>query len=844
MTSTNETDLRLDRPDTISLLAPPAAAPVASPALSLGRTGVPVQATADLRIRLDGKHLSLDGRPFKVRGATYGSFRSRTDGELFPEPTVMFRDFAAMAQAGLNVVRTYTLPPTELLDLAAEFGMYVLAGLYYDDWRAHLGTGRSVHRRVADDGRRAVDAALERLAGRGEVLAVSIGNEIPADLVRMHGIRPIESTLARLVEDLHAGDGDLLVTYSNYPTTEYLQIPGLDLTCFNVFLEDPPKLRAYLRHLQVVAGETPLLITELGLAGDLHGDAAQARALDWQLRGVDEAGCAGATVFAWTDEWAVADKAVEGWGFGLTRADRSAKPALDVVSGWARRSLRDARERWPSVSVVVCAYNEARLLHQCLDSLAALDYPNLEVILCDDGSVDTTLDIMLRYPFTVLALPHAGLSAARNSGLAAATGEIVAYLDADAHCHSEWLYHLVLSMEEDGVVATGGPNLPVVGALFTERAVAASPGGPVEVLIRDDRAEHVPGCNMAFRRDELTAIGGFDVVYTSAGDDVDVCWKLLDRGGEIAFAHAAQVRHHRRSTVRAYLKQQRGYGRSEKMVASRHPHRFNRLGQARWAGAIYGGLRMLSSVLRPVIYHGSLGSAPYQSVVERRAESVFGWYAALLPLTLPLALLGVLLAPITSAALILPAVAGAIVTFYAVVVAVAAVPSRQDADRLRWRALVSWLHVAQPFVRTWGRLRGPGLDPGVGRPSADWTGDRLSWLMTLSQELAGRGFHVRYGGGVTASDLTVSRGPLVRAHVHTAVVWGWTPHWRVDYSLHPRAVVLAIALVPVLAVSPVAAVIGLHLLAAMGVTERLVAHRGLLSAIRLTTRGAAPVAMR
>ena len=794
----------------------------------------------DLRVRPDGKHLSRNGQPFRVKGATYGSFRPRGDGELFPEPDVLFHDLAAMADAGLNTVRTYTLPPVELLDAAAELGLHVMVGLHYDDWRMHLGTGRRVHQRVLDDGRRAVDAALERLAGRPEVLAVSIGNEVPADLVRLHGIRPVEETLGRLVDELHAGDPEVLATYSNFPTTEYLHVPGLDLTCFNVFLEDPARLRAYLRHLQVVAGETPLLLTELGLASEIHGEDEQAASLEWQLRLVDETGCAGATVFSWTDEWGVAGESVEGWGFGITRADRSPKPAVDVVRHWSARGIRDVRDSWPALSVVVCAYNEARLLHECLDSLAALDYPDLDVILCDDGSSDETLEIMRRYPFRVLDLPHGGLSAARNAGLAAARGEIVAYLDADAHCHPEWPYHLVLSMEDEGVVATGGPNLPVVDAGFTERAVAASPGGPIEVLVSDDRAEHVPGCNMAYRRDELAAIGGFDVVYTSAGDDVDVCWKLLDRGGEIAFAPAAQIRHHRRSTVKAYLKQQRGYGRSEKMVAARHPHRFNRLGQARWSGAIYGGLRMLPSVLRPVVYHGSLGSAPYQTVTQRRAEQFFGWYAALLPLTAPLALLGLLLALLSPAALSVTAVAVALVVAYAAVVFAAAAPPRGERQRLRWRTLISYLHVAQPFVRTWGRIRGAGLPKLPPAPPAHWTGDRLAWLMDLGRELSTRRCRVEYGDARSSYDLRASAGWLVTAEVTTAVVWSWTPVAHIRYRLRPRVLAGLIALGATFAAvgAPVPLLVGV--LVVMLIGEAVVMRKRMAPALEVTTAAAAP----
>ncbi|MFD2093371.1 glycosyltransferase [Blastococcus deserti] len=789
------------------------------------------------RVRPDGRHLSVDGVPYRVRGVTYGSFRPRRDGDLFPEAPQIRRDLSAMAAVGLNTVRTYTVPPAELLDAAAEVGMRVLVGVHYDDWRQH-GADHRVHRRVLDAGRRALDDAIERTVGLPQVLALSIGNEVPGDLVRLHGIRPVERVLSRLAAHVHAADPAALVTYSNFPTTEYLSIDGLDLASFNVFLEDPARLRAYLRHLQIVAGEIPLLVTELGLAGDLHGDAAQAASIEQQLRVVDETGCAGATVFAWTDEWGVAGEAVEGWGFGITRADRTPKAAVDVVRRWAGRSVRDLRERWPPLSVVVCAYNEARLLDECLRSLECLDYPDLEVVVCDDGSTDGTLEIARRYPFRTLALPHGGLSAARNAGARAARGEYVAYLDADAHCHPAWPYHLVLSMQDEGVVAAGGPNLPVPGADLVERAVAASPGGPVEVLVRDDRAEHVPGCNMAFRRESLLAVGGFDPAFTSAGDDVDVCWKLLDQGGQIAFAPAAQVRHHRRNTVRGYLRQQRNYGRSERMVASRHAHRFNRLGQARWAGSIYGGLRMLSSVLRPVVYHGPVGGAPYQTVVAPRAAWVFGWAAATLPLTVPPLVLGLGLAFLHPAWLGLCALGLGYLVGYTAAVAVAVRPARDEAHPWAWRALVTCLHVLQPLVRAWGRLRGPGLPVLPPPPPPGWTGDRLAWLMSLERALAESGCSVRFAGPTDPWDLQVSRGPVLAARLSTAVQWGWTPQARTRIVVRPArllALTAAMAIVGLLAGTGWAGGLGALLLAADAAflvpTTRRALRRTTLSAL-------------
>jgi GT2 family glycosyltransferase len=484
---------------------------------------------------------------------------------------------------------------------------------------------------------------------------------------------------------------------------------------------------------------------------------------------------------------------------------------------------------------VVCAYNAAPTIRECLDSLAACDYPNLEVIVCDDGSTDGTPDLARGYPVRLLQLPHGGLSEARNRGIAASSGEIVAFLDSDAACDPEWPYHLALSLEDDNVVATGGPNLPFPDAGFVERVVAASPGGPVEVLVADDRAEHVPGCNMAFHKEALVEIGCFDPVYRAAGDDVDVCWKLLDRGYEIGFSPAAQVLHHRRTSVRGYLRQQVGYGKAERLMASRHKHRFNRLGQARWAGFIYGGPNVLSRLLRPVVYHGSMGMAPFQPVVGRRTDGALSWLGACLPLLLPLALLG-LLAPLDARWLAAPLAALLVVLAYGV--AVGTRPSPAERWPLRFRLLVAAMHVAQPFARTWGRLRARAPEPLPRVGPQPWVGERTVWLNVLSQELAARGCRAQPSEAHEPWDLTVRRAPFVKARLTTAVHWRWTPSYRM--ALRPRLGMLAAAGVTVAAASAGAwygifAGSGLALVVA-GDAALLVHHAR--ASLRRTTRGA------
>jgi O-antigen biosynthesis protein len=747
------------------------------------------------------------------------------------------QDFAAIAASPVNVIRTYELPPDDVLDAAEEAGLLVMVGLHYDDWTAQPRPGRRTDKRVLDAGRRAVETALQRCSSHSCLLAISVGNEVAGDLVRVHGIGAVEHVLSALVEEVHAADPDLLVTYTNYPTTEYLQVAGQDFFSFNVFLERSTELGPYLRRLQSISGDLPLLISEVGLAADVHGSAGQAAMLDRQLRIIDEEGCVGAVVFSWTDEWAVGGSVVTGWGFGITDSARRPKPALEFVARWADRSLSNLRSEWPRISAVVCAHNEAGHIENCLRSLETTSYPRLDVIVCDDGSRDDTLSIARRFPFEVLALPHRGLGAARNAGVATARGDIVAFLDADARCHPEWPFFLALAMEDPNVAAAGGPNLPEPHAGIVERAVARSPGNPQHVMLSDDTAEHVPGCNMAVRKDLLERVGNFDPGFLAAGDDVDLCWKLLDLGFRIAFAPAAQVYHHRRASARAYLKQQVGYGRAERLVTSRHPHRLSRFGGPRWTGTIYGGLRIVPRLMRPVVYHGRQGAAAYQGVVRYRTD-VIAWSCAMLPLALSLGIAALPFAFLSLWALTVPGIVLLFALTLASLVALSC-PVRDESQPIRLRMIVAALHLLQPVARAWGRLRGRSARSTTAdsAPAYTWDGDRTTWLRGLERALATRSARVRRGGPTDAWDLQTSIGLLVAGRLTTGVRWRWYPVYR--FSRRPSRLALGTTLVA-FALFPVTLSVAVSILVVVWTAlslEAVVLDRVVHEALAATTLG-------
>jgi glycosyltransferase involved in cell wall biosynthesis len=650
-------------------------------------------------IRVDGKFFRVGEHRHFIKGVTYGPFRLGSHGAPFPECRIVAADFAQMREAAVNTVRVFTAPPAWLLDAAERAGLHLLIGL---PWPQHVTFLDDPA--IARQAREAVVAGVRACRGHPAVFAYLIGNEIPPDMVRWHGAERVRRFLEGLVAMAKKAHPEALVGYANFPSTEYLTVDFTDFLCFNVYLHDESAYRRYIARLHNLALDRPLVLTEFGVDSLRLGALEQRRILAWQLRTAFAAGAAGTFVFAWTDEWFTGGHAIEDWAFGLVDGERRPKPALAAVSASYGGILPPPLARYPRVSVVVCAYNAERTIDRCLASLAVLNYPDYEVIVVNDGSRDRTLEIAERYPFCrILSQPNRGLGVARNVGAEAATGEIVAYTDSDCVADPDWLNYLVAKMEASGLAVCGGPNFPPPEVSLVPAAVAVAPGGPTHVLLSDEVAEHIAGCNMAFRREALLRLGGFDPIFRAAGDDVDVCWRFQDAGFVIGFSPAAVVWHFRRNTVRAYCSQQRGYGKAEALVYSKHPLRFNQFGQAKWLGRIYGDLSAaLLLTRRPLIYSGVFGRALFQTLYEPASS-----LGACLPLTFE-----------WSAAALVLAAAGLIargwwwllavpllVTLGVCATGALKAPIDKRFNGIKARALIALLIYIGPLLRGWQRAK-------------------------------------------------------------------------------------------------------------------------------------------
>ncbi len=661
---------------------------------------MPDVASAHLRVRVDGKFFRLGDRKFHLKGVAYGPFAAGMAGDCFLTPEETARDFAQIAELGANTLRTYMPPPRWLLDLAAQHELKLLIDIPWSKNHCFLDSERT-----KQQARDTVRAVVKSCAGHSAVFAYSVVNEIPPDIVRWSGPAEVADFIEELIDIAKEVDPDCLCTFANYPPTEFLRPQNVDFFCFNVYLHHRRPFENYLARLQMQADTKPIILGEFGVDSKREGEAEKCEMLSWQIEAAFRGGLAGLVVFAYTDDWWVGGHRVEDWFMGLVTHDRQKKESFTAVEKAFAIAPYFPLTHYPKVSVVVASYNGAKTLKACLDSLVRLNYPNYEVILVDDGSTDSTPELASLYKtIRYYRQTNHGLSVARNTGIQASTGEIVAFTDSDCRADEDWLHYIVGDLLTSRFTGMGGHNFLPPEDSPVAAAVLVSPGGPAHVMLNDRVAEHIPGCNMVFYKWALEEIGGFDPLFMKAGDDVDVCWRLQQRGYRIGFNPAGFVWHYRRSTVKAYLKQQAGYGEAEAMLVRKHPEYFNSIGSSIWRGQIYTASKFGLVIGRSVIYHGVFATGFFQTLYAAPPAWTLMLCTSMeyhVMITLPLLVLSVPFPFFLPVALTSP-----LISLLICVAAAWQADLPKNKKKVWSRPLVALLYFLQPIARGWARYRG------------------------------------------------------------------------------------------------------------------------------------------
>ncbi|HEX4086288.1 MAG TPA: glycosyltransferase, partial [Chthoniobacteraceae bacterium] len=666
-------------------------------------------------IRVRAKFFFDGEEKFFLKGVTYGPFSPDAEGHYVGTPEKARRDMEMITGLGINLLRLYHVPPKWFLDLCRGYRLRVLISI---PWAEHIEflNNRAMRRQVVQTIREAV------LKNRGHeaIFGYFVGNEIPTTMVRWLGARRVVQFVEHLINVARQADPRPLYSYASYPPTEFLLPSNVDFYSFNVYLERQLDFERYLARLQNLAEDKPLIMGEFGLDTIRKGESMQAAVLDWHLDCVVRGGAAGTIFFSWTDEWFTGGFDVTDWAFGLVTRDRQPKLACDALCkkllGRGTITRRVGLKDYPRVSIIVCSYNGGKTLKECLESLDLLNYPDYEIVMVDDGSKDDTQEIIANFKtgraanaaaadrplaaFISVVQKNMGLSYARNAGAAAATGAVFAYSDSDCMADPDWLFYLIGTLLSGDFAGVGGPNISPPAVDWVQASVSAAPGGPSHVLLSDVVAEHIPGCNMAFHRWAFEMVGGFDTEYRKAGDDVDFCWRLQTSGQVIAFSPAAIVWHYRRFTLKAFRKQQEGYGEAESMLRFKHLIFFGPTGTIKWKGQIYGAPRFTWLLNRPVIYHGVFGHGLFQSIYPTPQSDIAAYLSSIEWLALTAF---VFLISVTAPALRIVPYLMFGGTFLVALSYMMHARIEARFDTIRARLLVAFLALVQPWGRGWAR---------------------------------------------------------------------------------------------------------------------------------------------
>lgn len=250
---------------------------------------------------------------------------------------------------------------------------------------------------------------------------------------------------------------------------------------------------------------------------------------------------------------------------------------LEMLDGWAAEPAPDAGE----LSVVVCTRDRPEMLRSCLASLAAQVRTPREVIVVDNSPARSAQTVAAgRDNVRYVHEPRPGLSRARNAGVAAASGELVAFTDDDVSVPPDWTGEVVRAFADPTVDAMTGLVLPASLDTPAQRAFQLDFGGftsrfqPLRfgpVFLERTRAMGPQvwrvgaGANMAFRRKVFAELGGFDerlgAGASGCSEDSEYWYRILAAGGVCLYEPRAWVLHHHRAEWAALRRQYRHYMR-------------------------------------------------------------------------------------------------------------------------------------------------------------------------------------------------------------------------------------------------------------------------------------------
>lgn len=257
----------------------------------------------------------------------------------------------------------------------------------------------------------------------------------------------------------------------------------------------------------------------------------------------------------------------------------------------------------PKVSIIVPNYNGSATLTACIQSLLVLDYPKekLEIILVDNGSTDHSVQIIKSYPVKlVLEKDIKGSYAARNMGVTQATGDVLAFTDADCVADKQWLLHAVKHFTLKDVGGVAGKVLGTKPETLVEEFIVWSKGFDQARFFNHPYYPFAITANVIYRKIVFDKIGKFETNWISGGD-VDFSWRMqIDGKMKLVYADDCIVYHYHRASVKGFYLQTQTHAYGACLLNAKYDNKFQKIHEQKGTFTLY--IKMFQKYLEKIIF--------------------------------------------------------------------------------------------------------------------------------------------------------------------------------------------------------------------------------------------------
>ncbi|RKX99381.1 MAG: hypothetical protein DRP54_07345, partial [Spirochaetes bacterium] len=226
------------------------------------------------------------------------------------------------------------------------------------------------------------------------------------------------------------------------------------------------------------------------------------------------------------------------------------------------------------VSFIIPTYNSEKTIKKCLESVFKQDCRK-EIIVVDDGSTDSTEEVVKQFKIKFIKQKHKGAAAARNSGLRIAKGNYIAFIDSDVILPKNWIKKALKKLNGEGIAGVGGPGVSVEKSLISHALDSLLYG--IDASVSSKYVDSLATMNVLYDKKAIDRLAFNESFKSAAGEDPEFNFRVRKRGYKLLYDRSLWVYHYHPTNLTNLLKKWFNYGKNYPIPYLRHPE-FRNLG--------------------------------------------------------------------------------------------------------------------------------------------------------------------------------------------------------------------------------------------------------------------------